>query len=110
MGKIKAEVKKVQYLFDSKGKHIANFVNGQLYAPTGQNIGHYMKKQEIFIDMSGRYLGEIVMRDRLMFKLSSPYRSMSFGSYGNYGNIGNYGNPGNHGSVGIIGGYRDIEL
>lgn len=59
--------------------------------------------------MSGHYLGEIVHQNRLMYNLSSPYRSVNFGNYGNYGNVGNYGNPGNYGSIGSIGGYRDVE-
>lgn len=97
----------MEYLFSSRGHHIANFINGQLYAPSGQNIGHYMPNEKIFIDMAGRYLGEIVQRNRLMYNTSSPYRSTNFG---NYGNIGNYGNPGNYGSIGIIGGYKDVEF
>lgn len=95
------------FLFDSHGKHIANFVRKQLHAPTGQNIGHYLERQDIFIDMSGQYLGEIVQKNRLMYNRQSPYRSVNFGNHGNYGNVGNYGNPGNHGSIGI-GGYEDI--
>lgn len=98
------------FLFNSKGKHIANLVNDQLHAPTGQNIGHFLKNYNIFIDMSGRYLGEIVFENRLMYNTASPYRSTNFGRYGNYGNVGNYGNPGNHGCIGTIAGYRDIEL
>jgi hypothetical protein len=53
--------------------------------------------------MSGRYLGEIVHGNRLMFNRANPYRSTSFGAYGNYGN------PGNQGSIGTIGGYKDVE-
>src|SRR6476660_7756319 len=97
------------FLFNSKGKHIANFGNKQLYAPTGKNIGHYLERQQIFIDMHGKYLGEIVHNNRLMFNRSSGYGSVNFGSFGNYGSIGNYGNPGNHGSIGIIAGYQDVE-
>lgn len=62
-----------------------------------------------FIDMSGRYLGEVVHGNRLMFNRASPRRSTNFGAYGNYGNAGNDGNPGNHGSIGTVGGYDDIE-
>ena len=98
----------MKYLFDSTGKHIASLVNGQLHAPSGENIGHFLPDHGIFIDMSGRYLGEIVHNDRLMYNRSSPYRSTSFGTYGNYGNAGNYGNPGSHGNIGIISGYRDL--
>ena len=98
----------MEYLFNSKGKHIANFVNDQLHSRTGKNIGHYMKKEAIFIDMHGRYLGEIVHENRLMQRKSSPYKSVSFGSYGNYGSVGNYGNPGNYGSIGSVSGFEDI--
>ena len=98
----------MKYLFNSRGKHIANEVNGQLHTPRGKNIGHYLEKEEIFINMRGRYLGEIVSRDRLMRRRNSPYKSVNFGVYGNYGNAGNYGNPGNHGSIGRPAGYEDI--
>lgn len=100
----------MKYLFSSKGKHIANFVNGQLHATTGPNVGHYLENQDIFIDMSDRYIGEIVHDNRLMSNRSSPYRSTNFGNYGNYGNVGNYGNPGNYGSIGTVSGYEDVSL
>ena len=99
----------MEFLFNSNGQHIANFVNGQLYAPSGQNIGHYLENQNIFIDMSGRYLGEIIQNNRLMYNRSSSHKNVNYGSYGNYGNVGNYGNPGNYGSIGSIGGYVNIE-
>ncbi len=106
----KVNIKTMEFLFNSKGQHIANLVNGQLHAPSGQNIGHYMSKEKIFIDMSGRYLGEVICQNRLMYNVNSPYKSVNFGNYGNYGNVGNYGNPGNYGSIGCIGGYRDISF
>lgn len=98
----------MDYLFDSRGRHIANLVNGQLHAPTGQNIGHSLKGQNVFIDMNGRYMGEIVHKNRLMYCSSSPHRSVNYGNYGNYGNAGNYGNPGNYGSIGSVGGFTDL--
>jgi hypothetical protein len=99
----------MRYLFDSKGHHIANEVNGQLHAPRGKNIGHYMESAGIFIDMRGRYLGEIISSNRLVYDRRSPYRSTNYGSCGNYGNVGNYGNPGNYGAIGLPGGYRDVD-
>jgi hypothetical protein len=96
-------------LFDCGGQHIANFIGKQLHAPSGENIGHYREAEEIFIDMNGHYLGEIVSTNRLMYNRSSPYRSTNFGNYGNYGNVGNYGNPGNYGSIGVIGGFDDVK-
>jgi len=95
-------------LFSSRGEHIANLVNGRLHATTGQNIGHPMEGGQFFIDMRGRYLGEIVREDRLMRNRNSPHQSVNYGSYGNYGNVGNYGNYGNRGSIGSIGGFEDI--
>lgn len=59
--------------------------------------------------MHGRYLGEIIYNDRLVYNINSPYLSKNYGNYGNYGNVGNYGNPGNRGNIGIISGYRNIE-
>jgi hypothetical protein len=99
----------MKFLFNSKGQHIANEVNGQLHAPTGENIGHFLQEYGIFIDTKGRYLGEVLYENRLLCNRNSPYRSTNFGVYGNYGNVGNYGNPGNYGSIGVIGGYDDIE-
>ncbi|HEY1463303.1 MAG TPA: hypothetical protein VGF44_07790 [Terriglobales bacterium] len=90
------------YLFDSRGYHVANLVGTQLHAPTGTNIGHYLEQQQIFIDMRGHYLGEIVFKNRLMYNKSSPHRSVNYGNYGNYGNAGNYGNPGNYGNIGTV--------
>lgn len=98
----------MEFLFNSRGKHIANLVNGQLHAPSGQNIGHYLDGQNIFIDMRGKYLGEIVHENRLLYRRNSGHQSTNFGNYGNYGNAGNYGNPGNAGSIGTVGGYEDI--
>ena len=99
----------MKFLFDSKGHHIANEVNGQLYSTSGKNIGHFLKSNGFFIDMKGCYLGEIILKNRLLYKIGNGYEKISFGNYGNYGNIGNYGNPGNFGSIGQIGGYKDID-
>jgi len=99
----------LQYLFDSQGQHIANFVNGQLHAPTGQNIGHFLEAQSIFIDMHGGYLGEIVHENRLLRRRNSSHQSVNYGNYGNYGNVGNCGNPGNYGSIGLPGGFEDVD-
>lgn len=96
------------YLFDSSGRHIANFIDHQLYAPTGKNVGHYLQDQQIFIDMGGRYLGEIVSDNRLLQMVNSPHRSTNFGRYGSYGSAGNYGNPGRYGGIGMLAGYKDI--
>ena len=93
----------MKYLFNSHGQHIANLIENQLHAPSGRNVGHLLIDQGILIDMKGRYLGEIVLENRLMYNRSSGYRATHFGNYGNYGK------PGNVGSIGSIAGYADVE-
>ncbi len=96
-------------LHDSYGKHIANFLDGQLYNTNGYNIGHYLAKEKIFIDMNGRYLGEIVDGNRLLYNDCSLNKTIMFGVYGDYGFIGNYGNYGNIGAL-LFPGYSDVRI
>jgi len=96
-------------LHDSNGKHIANIVNGQLHDVHGKNIGHYLENEHVFIDMHGKYLGEIVDGNRLLYCNTSSYRHTNFGVYGNYGNVGNYGNYGNIGRCSYAG-YVDVSI
>lgn len=98
----------MKFLFDSNGNHIANELNGQLYATSGQNIGHRLSSNDFFIDMDGYYLGEIVFENRFLHRENNGYENIGYGSYGNYGSIGNYGNPGNYGSIGRVFGFRDV--
>ena len=65
--------------------------------------------EDIFIDIRGWYLGEIVDRNRLLYRNNSEYKSENYGSYGNYGNVGSYGNYGNIGSCSYAG-YSDIKI
>src|SRR3954447_26588725 len=98
----------MQYLYNSDGYHIANFVNGELYTPAGHNIGHYLSRERIFIDMHGRYLGEIVRNDRLLYNLSSRYRSTTFSANATRSSVGNYGDPGKQNNIGHFSGYEDV--
>lgn len=98
----------MRFLHDSSGAHIANEIDGQLHSPTGENIGHYMPDENIFIDMDGAYLGEIVQDNRLMHNPASPYKGNNYGALGNWGNVGNYGDPGNIGST-WVDGFVDIS-
>jgi hypothetical protein len=99
----------MQFLFDSNGKHIANWVDEQLYAPKGQNIGHWRAPEKIFIDMEGQYLGEVFNKDRLVRYRQSPWVRLNFGRYGNYGNIGNFGSPGQSGTIVLPIGFEDVS-
>lgn len=96
-------------LHDSRGRHIANEQNGRLYAPNGPNIGRFIENAEIYVDLSGRYLGEVVANNRLLRNRSSGYRRTNFGNAGSTGSIGNAGNPGNVGNIGLIAGYEDVD-
>lgn len=98
----------MQRLFDSHGKHIANCMSGKLHSPAGRHIGRLVKDRNVFVDVHGKYLGEIIRDNRLLYRRNSPHRSMNIGSLGNAGSIGNFGNPGTIGSIGSVSGYEDI--
>jgi hypothetical protein len=97
------------FLFDSLGRHIANEVDGHLHAPSGKNIGLWLSQFGIFIDMEGRYLGEIVQGNRLMYRHHCPHTSANYGTYGDFGNCGDYGTPEDPGSIGMIPDYEDVD-
>jgi len=99
----------MQFLYNSTGKCIAIETKAQLHALSGQNIGHYLRDEGIFIDMNGRYIGEIVHGNRLMFRLGSPHENVSYGDYGDHGNIGGFENPGTAEKIMMIDGFRDID-
>ena len=67
-------------LFDSTGQHIATVVNRQLYNRRGTNIGQYLPQYGVFTDRHGRYLGEGVQHDRLLYNLMSPFCTTLFGA------------------------------
>jgi len=93
----------------ARGKHIANEAQDHLYSPRGQNVGHSLPDQGIFIDLRGRYLGEILHGNRHLSHRSLPWRSNHFGNFGNTGNIGNASNSGNVGRIGLPVGNEGIN-
>jgi hypothetical protein len=97
-------------LFDTRGRHIANLIDGHLYTPAGRNIGHYMETECIVIDMSGRYLGEIVFENRLLRRRGSQHVELNLGVQGNLGDRGHMGDPGNYGESGKPEDYVDIPM
>jgi hypothetical protein len=100
----------MQFLFNSKGDHITNFVDDRLHAPSGKYIGHYLPAERIFIDTYGNYLGEIIRGDRLMYNKSSPYKFKIFSDHGTHSSAGSYGNPGTKSSIGSVSGYADVPI
>jgi hypothetical protein len=101
----------MDYLYDSCGRHIATVANRQLYNRGGTNIGQHLPQYGVFIDRQGRYLGEIVHRDRLLYNLLSPYCTTSFGNQqGHRGRLGMTADPGGREPIGRIRGYMDISI
>jgi hypothetical protein len=98
----------MRFLFDSRGRHVANEVNGRLHSPAGKNVGHLLPMLGVFIDLEGRYLGEVVEANRLMANRRSPHKATAFSCHGDYGDAGNYGSPGSPGSVGRVAGHMDV--
>jgi len=68
----------------------------------------YLSREGIFIDQRGRYLGEVILGNRLMYNTRSPHRRVGFAVLGAYGSSGRFGDPGNAGRVGPVAGYRDV--
>ena len=95
--------------FNSRGHHIATLVNRQLYNRGGQNIGQYLPQYGVFIDRQGRYLGEIVQLDRLMYNLLSPHCTAYFGDQQPYvGQIEPVGDVGWREPIDRARGYMDL--
>ena len=66
------------HLYNSDGQHIANLDSSQLYSVSGRHVGAYIDDAGIFIDLHGRYLGEIVQNDRLLEDPDSHFRERTF--------------------------------
>lgn len=98
----------MKFLMDSRGEYIASVIDRRLYSPAGDNIGHFLPELDIFIDQSGRYLGEIVSDDRLMFGVASPHQAVGFAVGGNYESIGACGRPVRRPDIGRVDGFADI--
>ena len=101
-------VKPVHYLFNSRGRCIAQLVGDRLYSPSGRHVGRYLQSKTIFIDLQGCYLGEIVRGNRLMVRLCSPYRDADFGRQEDHGHIEPLGQPEHLGYVQAPSIYEDV--
>jgi len=99
----------MRFLFDSRGRHVANEVNGRLHSPAGRNVGHFLATAGVFVDLEGHYLGEVVRSNRLMENHRSPHKKTAFSCQGDYGDAGNYGCAGAQKSVGQVPGHRDVK-
>ena len=66
------------HLYDSEGQHIATLDSSQLYGVSGRHVGAYIDDAGVFVDLRGRYLGEIYQNDRLLNHHTSPFHNRSF--------------------------------
>jgi hypothetical protein len=98
----------MQLFFNSRGSFIASEESGRLHSRSGDNIGHFQIRERVFIDRTGRYLGEVVLGNRLMDNRRSQFRKVGFAVPGTYGSIGSLGDPGSAGPVATGEGYVDI--
>jgi hypothetical protein len=78
----------MQLFFDRRGNYIAYVDCGRLHSLGGANIGHFVTPAGVFIDQSGRYLGEVVRGNRLMSRTRSPHHDRLFAVGGVFGNGG----------------------
>jgi hypothetical protein len=99
----------VQYLYDSRGRYIAVEQAGHLHSKSGRNVGHWLDRQGVFVDLKGRYLGELVAGNRLLVNKFSEHQFTTFGHFGNYGSVGRYEDPGRIGIMGLPSGYVDVD-
>jgi hypothetical protein len=97
-------------LFDTRGRHIANLIDGRLYTPAGRNIGHYLEAHDILIDMGGKYLGEIVFGNRLLRRRTSQHLDINLGVQSDFGDRTHLGDPGNSGDAGKPEDYMDVPI
>jgi len=70
----------LEFLFDSKGRHIATLVDRHIHDVSGTCIGYRHPELGIFVDLEGRYLGEVAFGDRLMYNLLSIHCTALFES------------------------------
>lgn len=97
-------------LYDSKGNHIAIFLNETLHNLRGENIGQYLSNYKVFFDMSGFYLGEIIQDRYLIYNDRSYCKDMTFGVYKDNGDIGSIRKQDKCNSILLPGNYKDINI
>jgi len=68
----------MEHLFDSRGHHIMNEHHGCLCLKSGKIIGRYLEQQGIFVDQNGKYIGEIIYLNRLVYDYHSRHRHVIY--------------------------------
>ena len=68
-----------KYLFNSNGKYICHVYSGYLYnKQNNRGIAYYDAERGIFISLNGRYFGEVIDGDLIMYNINSKYQNSEF--------------------------------
>lgn len=95
-------------IYNSHGKQVAVLSGDALYSLYGQFIAEFRPTDGVFVDLQGRYLGEIVEGDRLLENYVSGHHNRLFGLPGLRGSIGaSFGSLSS--SIFMPSGYRDVD-
>lgn len=87
-------------LYNLNGDHIACDYNSNLYSLSGSLKGYFNEHFNIYIDLQGKYLGEIFNNNRLVYRKKHnfdysfnyfPEVDFQINSCQNLGNIGSIG-------------------
>lgn len=98
------------HLFNSRGQHILNEHGGYLSLPSGQVVGRYVEQYGVFVDLTGRYIGEILCMNRIVCDSNSRYRDTVLAAANSGGNVGAHPCPGNDSPIPLPPGLEDIDL
>ena len=98
------------HLYNSQGLHVATEANGYLYSKTGKLIGRYLERLGVYLDLHGRYLGEILCLNRLAFNHDSRYLNASFDPCTYHGAIGPHEKPKDFSPLPLPPGFTDVDL
>lgn len=99
----------LELLYDSKGRHVATLMERYIHGVDGACIGYYHTRHGVFVDLDGRYLGEIVYGDRLMYNLLSVHCTATFEARPHRRRIEVVADPGCREPIVRISRYVDID-
>jgi hypothetical protein len=98
------------FLFNSKGINVAVAYKGGLFTPEGKVVGRYLEDFDVFVDLRGWYLGQIVDGNRLTKDLTWRHQDLCFGNRGNEGDCVGWGRCHDVGRTFFERGFEDVKL
>ncbi|MGE5529451.1 MAG: hypothetical protein ACM3X6_09970 [Patescibacteria group bacterium] len=104
------EREKTRMFFNSRGKYIAAEIEGRLYSAAGRHVGRRVDKYGIFVDLAGRYLGEILCANRLARNRGSRFLQTSFGACKHAEARPAVARPRDYSPVILPPGYEDVDV